>query len=133
MGFLLAALVLAAAGLAPSAVSAHGTHVHAVKAAAKVALDHESDHETRAVAPVVEAGTVVAAVPHAGGPFAPPSSDCDCNGCCGVNANCCGVALEPSPAGLAGANPPTPFLLRPMRALMGLPPEALPKPPRSFA
>jgi hypothetical protein len=127
-GFVVAALVLAAVCLAPSGASAHAGHVHAAKAAAPAAID--VDHEARAVA---AGGTVLTAAHDHGGTTAPSTPDCDCDGCCGMTATCCGVALAPNSAGLAGTSPRPPFLTRSMQTLYGLPPEALPKPPRSFA
>jgi hypothetical protein len=127
-GIVVAAIVLIAACVAPSVASAHAGHVHAAKAAAPVAID--VDHEAREV---VTADAVVSAAHDHGGTTAPRAPDCDCDGCCGMIASCCGAALAPHSAGLAGTNRPPPFPTRGRQALHGLPPEALPKPPRSFA
>jgi hypothetical protein len=136
----LAAVLLCAALLAPSFASAHPGHMHA---------DHAHNAPSATIEPAVPpqaaegiAGEPAAAITvtrHEVARAAAPAGDrgvSDCaSHCCGGTANmtCCGAALITeiivAPAFTASHQ----LLFGHTSALLGLPPEALPKPPKPFA
>ena len=135
VGHVLAAVLLCAALLAPSLASAHAGHTHHApsattepvvppqavervpgeRAAASTVVRHEI---ARAVAPAGDRGV----------------SDCASH-CCGGSANmtCCGAALITEIMVVPAFTASHQLLFGQTSALLGLPPEALPKPPKPLA
>ncbi|MGH6768598.1 MAG: hypothetical protein ACRECO_06200 [Xanthobacteraceae bacterium] len=132
-GVLLAAIVLCAVCLAPGAASAHAGHRPHADAGVSSAADVTAPLNGAAIA-AGAAAVVTAAAYHGAAPSGQRNPNCNCDGCCGLSGmTCCGVAMATDLASLSTARAPDLFLPCGMRALRGLPPEALPKPPRSFA
>ncbi len=137
---ILAAIVMIVAYFVPSAVQAHAGHAHLeTKLVTVTALDPGSARlditaVTAAVATEIEAAQVTTDPAYPADPDTPAPTK-RCNGlCCGsASAACCAHALAPE-LGLS----PTPTAARLIAivnslARPGVDPEALPKPPRSFA
>jgi hypothetical protein len=127
---ILAAVVLVAAFAVPSMAFAH--EGHQVPSAAKVSAPktQAAKNTAVAVANVRTLSTARAWVPVDMGVFT------DCSGhCCGGAAGmaCCGAALAPDACSFALFKASLPFLIQDVPPLGGIPPEALPKPPKSFA
>jgi len=132
---ILAAVLLCAALLAPSIASAHAGHHHHgaaamaepadVPAAADVAGDIKSKKPSMARREIARAW-VLATVPDV--------PDCASH-CCGGTANmtCCAAALVPDVSVAPSSTISHALLFARAGALLDLPPEALPKPPKSFA
>jgi hypothetical protein len=129
-----AAVLVVAVQCAPGIALAHGGHNHAP---APHAVPSPSDEDVpqaggdaaQNAAPSME----IAAPDRRVDPATTPSGACN-GSCCGKGTSCCGPALPP--AGAAGpplhCRAPPPFEGGgPMRS--GIDPEALPKPPKSFA
>ena len=128
-----AAIVMIAAYLMPAVAQAHAGHVHPAPAAVAAATSASPDNSaTAAKAAPLDAVAKAVAVLRADRSTQAPAR---CNGfCCGVNMSCCAPALAPEAATLV----PLPALSRLVLiyqapARPGIDPEALPKPPRSFA
>ena len=132
---LVAAIVMIAAYFAPSAAQAHAGHAQPALTAvtASDVLSATSDHMATTAAMVAEVKATQVAVDAADPETPAPTKKC--NGvCCGSAMACCapvfvtdvGIAV---PLRTATRLAPIPdFLARP-----GTDPEALPKPPRTFA
>jgi hypothetical protein len=129
----LAAMILAAAFVAPISAQAHDGHVHAARAASKLnphpphdaALRHQAASKLSIVS-VTDAGPF--------GPTAPVTRGC-ADHCCGGAGGmaCCGAALAPDTCFFPLFHVSALFVICDVPPLPGLPPEALPKPPKSFA
>jgi hypothetical protein len=126
-----AAAVLIAAQFLPSVAQAHAGHDHASPSVVAALSDHVADPAKSAEAKRAAAPAELASVDFSTIPAAPSS---DCNGsCCGTGNACCGAILLFSsvslpdvgagqqPVGTASSAPP------------GIDPDALRKPPKSFA
>jgi hypothetical protein len=129
---ILAAVVLIAVFAVPSMAFAHEGH-QALSAAKVLPAPSETQAVEKAavaVANVAALSTARASVPVDVGVF----TDCDGH-CCGGAAGmaCCGAALVPDPCSFPLFGASLPFLIRDVPPLRGIPPEALPKPPKSFA
>jgi hypothetical protein len=132
---ILAAVVVIAAFAVPSPVSAHEGHLHhapsAVQAvpASSPAQVHDKAAVAEAIASVATLGA--ARTPDSGASGGPT----DCAGhCCGGSAGmtCCGAALAPDPICVPIFRTSVPFVVPHDLPSSGLPPEALPRPPKSF-
>jgi hypothetical protein len=137
---ILAAVVVIAAFAVPSPASAHEGHLHhapgAVQAApaSSPALAHDKAHDKAAVAEAIASVATLGAArtPDLGASGVPR----DCAGhCCGGSAGmaCCGAALAPDPICVPIFRTSVPFVVPHDLPSSGLPPEALPRPPKSFA
>jgi hypothetical protein len=132
---ILAAVLLCAALLAPSVASAHaGHHHHAAAATAEPAdvppaADVAGDIEIKKPS-MVRREILRALVPASN----PDVSGCVSH-CCGGTANmtCCTAVLVPDISVAPSSTTSHALLFARAGALLGLPPEALPKPPKSFA
>jgi|SoiMethySBSTD1v2_1073268.scaffolds.fasta_scaffold52310_3 hypothetical protein len=132
---ILAAVLLCAALLAPSLASAHAGHNHHAAAAmaepADVPPAADVAGEVKSKKPsIVRRETVRASVPVSD----PGVSDCASH-CCGGTANmtCCAAALVSEVSVAPSSTTSHALLFARAGALLGLPPEALPKPPKPFA
>jgi hypothetical protein len=132
---ILAAVLLCAALLAPSLASAHeGHHHHAAAAMAEpadVPAAGDVAGETKSKKPsMVRREIARASVPTRDADV----SDCASH-CCGGTANmtCCTAALVPEISVMPSSTASHALSFARAGALLGLPPEALPKPPKSFA
>jgi hypothetical protein len=139
--FLAAIVVLSAAWLMPSLASAHTGHSHHAAAATETTVAPSAkpaDTTTTAVVPTTTATRteIARAATIASIDSAAVGGDGGCaTHCCGAAAGmtCCGAALAPEIAigpALAGSQV---LLFERAKALLGQPPEALPKPPKAFA
>ena len=120
---ILAALVLITAFALPSMAFAHEGH-HA---------SSETQAINRAVvaaATGIALSTARASVPLAVGVFTGCGGHC-CGGAAGMA--CCGAALVPDPCSFQLFKASLPFLITDVPPLRAISPEALPKPPKSFA
>jgi len=127
---ILAAVALAIVCLAPSLSEAH---VGAPVAAAAADRGTASVDTVTAVvaAAVAEAQANDQHRGHGKAGHGPP--DCGCDLCTSLNcATCSGAALAPDLSSHITTGFSEPLLIDRAAALHGLPPEALPKPPRSF-
>jgi hypothetical protein len=132
---ILAAVLLCAALLAPSLASAHtGHHHHGATATvepADVPPAADVAGEIKVQKPSMERREIVrASIPASD----PDVSDCASH-CCGGTANmtCCAAALVPEISMIPSFTASHALSFARAGALLGLPPEALPKPPKSFA
>ncbi len=128
-----AAIVLIAAYLMPAAAQAHEGHFHAASAAVAAATSATPDILAAAAkADPADAVVKTVAVLRTDRPTQAPAR---CNGfCCGVNMSCCAPTLAPEAATLVPRPAPSRLvLIYQAPARPGIDPEALPKPPRSFA
>jgi hypothetical protein len=129
---ILAAVVLIAAVVVPSMAWAHEGH-QAPSLARAMPASSETQAGTKAVVAVANAAalrTARGSLPVAVGVL----TDCGGHCCCGVaGMACCGAALVPDPCSIPLFKTSPPFLIGDVPPLRGLPPEALPKPPKSFA
>jgi hypothetical protein len=137
---ILAAVLLCAALLAPSLASAHAGHMH---------VDHAHHAPSTAVEPPAppqvaervagEPAIAITVVRHEVARVAAPAGDRRASGCashcCGGTANmtCCGAALIAEIIVVPAFTASHQLLFGHAGALLGLPPEALPKPPRPLA
>jgi len=137
---ILAAIVMIVAYFVPSAVQAHAGHAHIQpKLVTVTALDPGSTRLditaiTAAAATEREAAQVTADPAYPADPDSPAPTRCKGPCCCGsASAPCCAHAVAPE-SGLWPA-PTAARLIAIANALArpGVDPEALPKPPRSFA
>lgn len=133
---ILAAVLLCAALLAPSLASAHAGHPHHAAAATVEPADVPAATVRVAGEPRSNQSNLVrreiarASVP------ASESDVLDCaSHCCGGTANmtCCAAALVPEISVIPSLTTSHALVFARTGALLGLPPEALPKPPKSFA
>jgi hypothetical protein len=127
---ILAAVVLVAAFAVPSMAFAHEGHQVPRAANVPAPKTQAAKNTAVAVANLATLSTARASVPVDVGVFT------DCSGhCCGGAAGmaCCGAALVPNPCSFPFFKASLPFLIRDVPPLRGIPPEALPKPPKSFA
>jgi hypothetical protein len=133
---ILAAVLLCAALLAPSLASAHAGHSHPGAAAAvepaavPAATERVAGEPKSSQSDIVRREIARASVP-AG---SPDKSDCASH-CCGGTANmtCCAAALSPEISVIPSSTTSHALVFARAGALLGLPPEALPKPPKHFA
>jgi len=133
MEHILAAVLLCAALLAPSLASAHAGHNHhgAAAMAEPVDVPPAADVAGEIKKPsIVRREIARASVPTRDADV----SDCASH-CCGGTANmtCCTAALVPEISVAPSSTTSHALLVARAGALLGLPPEALPKPPKSFA
>jgi hypothetical protein len=137
--FLAAIVVLSAAWLMPSLASAHAGHSHHAAAATEMTVAPSSKPADTAAPTTtsvarIEIARAVAVASIDGAAVGGGEGGCASH-CCGAAAGmtCCGAALTPEvvigPA-LAGSQV---LLFEGAKALLGQSPEALPKPPKSFA
>jgi len=130
--FFLAAMIFSAASVVvPSQARAHGGHVHAVPAAeiGHVMAQHASKQP--AVAGLSSAKPAKADLRNRG---VPPTGGCADHCCGGANGmSCCGSALLPQICFVPFLETYSRFVIRDLPAPTGIPPDALPKPPKSFA
>jgi hypothetical protein len=138
--FLAAIVVLSAAWLMPSLASAHTGHSHHAATETTVAPSAKpaDTAPTTAVATTAAARTEIARTATVtsidGAAVGGGDSGCASH-CCGAAAGmtCCGAALTPETViGPVLADSQI-LSFEPASALLGQPPEALPKPPKSFA
>jgi hypothetical protein len=133
---ILAAVLLCAALLAPSLASAHAGHSHHAAAATVEPADVPAATERVAGEPKsTQAHVVRREIARASAPAGDPGlSDCASH-CCGGTANmtCCAAALVPEISVIPLFTTSQALLFARAGALLGLPPEALPKPPKPFA
>ena len=132
MHSLVAAIVLLAAYLVPSAAEAHAGHHHHARAAVSAPHVNPVEPQSAITTTSAEVGTQIWVTEPA--PDTPMRAK-GCNGlCCGMGVACCVHALVAE----SGAVAPVRTAARPIRvpelALRpGVDPEALPKPPRPLA
>jgi hypothetical protein len=127
-----AALVLIAAFAVPSLAFAHEGHqpLGAAKVVPALLETQAAKNAIVAVANVTVLSTARASMPVAVGMFT------GCGGhCCGGSAGmaCCGAALASDPSSIPLFRASLLFLIRDVPPPQGISPEALPKPPKSFA
>jgi hypothetical protein len=128
-----AATVVIAAQLLPSIAQAHAGHDHASPSFAMASPDHIADQAKSAEAKRSSELTELASIDLYAVPT--PATSAGCKGvCCGTGTACCGVVL------LLGFEPALPDIRRARQAVdagssapPGFDPDALRKPPRSFA
>jgi hypothetical protein len=129
---IVAAMVLCAALLAPALASAHAGHSHHGAAAAvePAATERVASEPSSNKSNIVRREIARASVPASD----PDKSDCASH-CCGGTANmtCCAAALIPEISVIPSFTTSHALGFARAGALLGLPPEALPKPPKSFA
>jgi hypothetical protein len=134
---ILAAVIVIAAFAVPSLATAHEGHAHHTatvqKAAAAPSQTRSSVQAATVERGVIEA-SLTAAAPAPAGPVGSAVDSCASH-CCGGSAGmtCCGAALAPDPFCVALFRASVPFAVSRDLPPSGLPPEALPKPPKSFA
>jgi hypothetical protein len=135
VGHVLAAVLLCAALLAPSLASAHADHTHhAPPATIEPAVPPQAVERVPG-----ECAAATSVVRHEVARAAAPAADrgvSDCaSHCCGGTANmtCCGAALIAEIIVVPAFTASHRLLFGHTSALLGLPPEALPKPPRPLA
>ena len=129
---ILGAVALIVAFAVPSLAFAHEGHqpLRAAKVVPPLSETGAVKKAAAAVANVTALTTARASVPVAGGVFT------DCGGhCCGGAAGmaCCGAALAADPCSIPLFKTSLLFLIRDVLPSRGISPEALPKPPKSFA
>jgi hypothetical protein len=129
----LAAMILAAAFVAPSVAQAHDGHTHFSPLSGQVDAVVKQ-HPNRQLHTKAARAVTNAARPHAGGARSPLPIGCGSD-CCGPAAGmaCCGAALAPDLFSIPLFKAALSFLIRDVPPLPGVPPEALPKPPKSFS
>jgi hypothetical protein len=134
---ILGAVILIVAFAVPSMAFAHEGH-HARGTAKVVPVSAETQAVKRVVvtaAKGAELTTARASVPAAAGLFTDCGGDCCSGHCCGGAAGmaCCGAALAADPCSAPLFKASLLFLIRDVPPPRGVSPEALPKPPKSFA
>src|SRR5499426_300748 len=134
MKHVLAAVLLCAALLAPSLARAHAGHAHhgAPPAAAENIAPPMAAKDVGQTAPTVAVKSELASAAWSG----TDGTSSGCAGrCCGAAAGmpCCGAVQVPEISVAPCALSCHTIRFTPSVALLGLPPEALPKPPKSFA
>jgi len=131
----LAAVLLCAALLAPSLANAHAGHMHHASAAAFGPAAPPTGAERMVGKPATMSNAARHEIARAAVPASDSDGMSDCvSHCCGGTANmaCCGAALVPEIAFVPAFTASHRLLFAQAGALLGLPPEALPKPPRAF-
>jgi hypothetical protein len=128
----LAAVVLIAGFALPSIAQAHEGHAHTVPALVEMKTGSGGSGPAVNVVRASSAVVKAVAVSHPEGPIDPQGCD---GHCCGNAAGmaCCGAALAPDLSNLPLLRRSMPFLIGHVLMLPGLAPEALPKPPKTFA
>jgi hypothetical protein len=133
----LAAMIIAAALVAPSFAQAHDGHAHFSPLSGQVdaiVKQHASRqlHTITKPAPAVDIANAVR--PYAGSARPPLSIGCGSD-CCGATAGmaCCGAALAPDLWSIPLFKASLSFFTPEVPPTLGVSPEALPKPPKSFA
>jgi hypothetical protein len=138
---ILAAIVVIAAFAVPSPASAHEGHVHhapgvekAVPASAQTQSHHQAAVVQAAVVQAVASAATLSAARAADSGATGNAADC-AGHCCGGAAGmtCCGAALAPDPFCVPLLRASVRLVAPRVLPSSGLPPEALPKPPKSFA
>jgi hypothetical protein len=133
---ILAAVIVIAAFAVPSLATAHEGHGHHTATVQKAA-PAPSQMPASELAAAVERGVVEASLTTAPAPAGAVDSAIDgcASHCCGgsTGMTCCGAALAPDPFCVALFRASVPFAVSRDLPPSGLPPEALPKPPKSFA
>jgi hypothetical protein len=129
--FFLAAMIFSAASVVPSPARAHGGHVHAVPAADQAG--HVMAQQASKQPAVARRSSTKPANADLQNRGVPPSGCADhcCGGANGMS--CCGSALLPQICFVPFFETYTRFVIRDLPAPTGIPPDALPKPPKSFA
>jgi hypothetical protein len=127
-----AAAVLVAAQFLPGVAQAHSGHDHASHSVAVASSELSAEPAKPAEATRAAAVTELASADSDAMPAAPSGG---CNGsCCGTGAGCCGAALLFSPS---AALPKVGVARQPIGSASPIPPgidpDALRKPPKSFA
>jgi hypothetical protein len=133
----LAAMIIAAALVAPSFAQAHDGHTHFSPLSGQVdavVKQHPSGQLHIITKTALAVDIASAARPHAGGAGRPLPLGCGSD-CCGPAAGmaCCGAALAPDLFSIPLFKASLSFFTPEVPPTLGVPPEALPKPPRSFA
>jgi hypothetical protein len=129
---ILTAVVLIGAFAVPSLAFAHEGHqpLSAAKVVPALSETQAAKDAVVAVANVTVLSTARASVPVAVGVFTGCSGHC-CGGAAGMA--CCGAALASDPSSIPLFRASLLFLIRDVPPPHGISPEALPKPPKSFA
>jgi hypothetical protein len=132
---ILAAVLLCAALLAPSLASAHAGHNHHAAAAMAEPVDAPPATNVAGDIKSKKPSMVRREIARASVPANDPDVSNCASHCCGGTANmtCCAAALVPEISVAPSSTTSHALLFARAGALLGLPPEALPKPPKSFA
>ncbi|MGE3148556.1 MAG: hypothetical protein AB7K04_05750 [Pseudorhodoplanes sp.] len=126
-----AAAVLIAAQLLPSFAQAHAGHDHASQSVVAALSDHVADPAKSTEAKRAAASAELASVDSSTIPAAPATG---CNGsCCGTGNACCGAILLFSSVSLPEVGAGQQLVGTASSAPPGIDPDALRKPPKSFA
>jgi hypothetical protein len=129
--FLLFAVVVLTGSLMPSLAHAHGGHAHSTSAVSKGSHLERQANQQQCVAKfsIVRLAHAVAQRHPA-----PVTDGCAEHCCGGANGmSCCGAALPAQVCSLPFVEMETRLIVRDIPAPTGIPPDALPKPPKSFA
>jgi hypothetical protein len=131
---ILATVIVIAAFAMPSLAVAHEGHAHHAATVQKAAPVPSQAHEPAAAKVAVHVASLTTARGADASGAARSTGDCASH-CCGgsTGMTCCGAALAPDLFWVALYRASVPFAARPDLPPSGLPPEALPKPPKSFA
>jgi hypothetical protein len=134
---IVAAVVLIAAVAVPSLARAHDGHAHHGPGAAQAtpaAPDVRAHKQAATVASGIAVTVVLSTARNSATGAAGVLTACGGN-CCGDAAGmaCCGAALAPEPFCIPLLHVSTSLAIPRAPPLPGLPPEALPKPPKSIA
>lgn len=126
-----AAAILIAAQFLPSVAQAHAGHDHASPSVVAALSDHVADPAKSAEAERAAEPAELASVDSSIIPAAPSNG---CNGsCCGTGNACCGAVLLFSSAALPDVGVGQQPVGTASSAPLGIDPDALRKPPKSFA
>ena len=128
--FLLVTAILLAGSITPSPAHAHGGHAHTTPAVDKASsTEHQAALQQRAAKPSINRLAKAGQKNEV-----PATSGCADHCCGGANGmSCCGSALLPQICFVPFFETYTRFVIRDLPAPTGIPPDALPKPPKSFA
>lgn len=131
---ILAAVILIAAFGVPSAARAHDGHGHHRTAVDGTAAHSNPSTLDKTLTSKSHSKIVSVRVAPPRSATAPVGMACDGH-CCGAGAGmaCCGAALAPTLFDCSVFFSSVPFVIRNVPPAYGLAPEALPKPPKSFA
>jgi hypothetical protein len=129
----LAAVILIAAAAMPSLAWAHEGHVHHVAAAEKATAPSHDAATPGSIAASRPTAQVAAASFATTQDVAAGPTDCASHCCGGTGMACCGAILVPDLCSDPFVQGSQSFVIPRASPLPGLPPEALPKPPKSFA
>jgi hypothetical protein len=138
---MVAAIVLIAAFAVPTLARAHEGHAHRVPGAAQVApgdvqaAPKSSDMHARKPAAATVSATALSAARDSAVGATGVLTHCSGGYCCGGAASmaCCGAALAPESFWIPLLQASAQLRIPRAPPLPGLPPEALPKPPKSIA